>query len=78
MVFSLHFFTLWVEFPLAVAYKMVNTLDSTGYQNDRYILFGRASARIDDVANFIPARISVVIISFAAALISWNRGKLHV
>jgi len=71
------FFALVGGVPLAVAYKMVNTLDSmVGYKNDRYILFGRASARVDDAANFIPARISVVIISFAAALISWNRGKL--
>lgn len=63
--------------PLAVAYKMVNTLDSmVGYRNDQYILFGRASARVDDVANFIPARLSVAVISIAAALISWKRGKL--
>ncbi|MBF0572781.1 MAG: cobalamin biosynthesis protein CobD [Desulfamplus sp.] len=62
--------------PAAFAYKMINTLDSmVGYQNDRYILFGRASAKIDDIANFIPARISVVIISFAAAVISLKRGK---
>ncbi len=71
------FFALVGGVPAAVAYKMVNTLDSmVGYRNERYILFGRASARIDDVANFIPARLSVLIISIAAAIISLKRGKL--
>jgi adenosylcobinamide-phosphate synthase len=52
----------------AVAYKMINTLDSmVGYQNDRYLLFGRSSARLDDAANFIPARLSVFVIAAAAA-----------
>ncbi|MBF0242119.1 MAG: cobalamin biosynthesis protein CobD [Desulfamplus sp.] len=61
--------------PAAVAYKMVNTLDSmVGYKNDKYLLFGRASARIDDAANFIPARVSVIIISIAAAILSAKRG----
>ena len=53
--------------PLAIAYKMVNTLDSmVGYRNERYRLFGRASARIDDAANFLPARLSVPVIAAAA------------
>ena len=53
--------------PLALAYKMVNTLDSmVGYKNERYLYFGRAAARIDDVANFIPARLSVYIIGLGA------------
>ncbi len=69
------FFAVVGGVPAAVAYKMINTLDSmVGYKNDKYILFGRASARIDDIANFIPARISVVIISTAAALLSLKRG----
>lgn len=55
--------------PLALAYKMVNTLDSmVGYKNERYLLFGRVAARIDDLANWLPARLSVAIISLAAAL----------
>ncbi|MBF0377144.1 MAG: cobalamin biosynthesis protein CobD [Desulfamplus sp.] len=70
------FFAIIGGIPAAFAYKMINTLDSmVGYRNDKYILFGRASARIDDLANFIPARISVVIISIAAAMISLKRGK---
>jgi adenosylcobinamide-phosphate synthase len=57
--------------PFALAYKMVNTLDSmVGYKNDRYGQFGKASARIDDLANFIPARLSVPMISFAAFLLA--------
>ncbi len=56
--------------PGAVAYKMINTLDSmVGYKNDRYLLFGRASARLDDGANFIPARLSVFVIAAAACCV---------
>ncbi len=69
------FFALLFGVPGALAYKMINTLDSmVGYKNDTYIFFGRASARIDDAANFIPARISVVVISLAAFLLSARRG----
>jgi adenosylcobinamide-phosphate synthase len=54
--------------PLAMAYKAINTLDSmVGYKNDNYKYFGRAAARLDDIANYIPARISgilIVIVSF--------------
>ncbi len=69
------FFYVLLGVPGALAYKMVNTLDSmVGYQNDRYILFGRASARIDDAANFIPARLSMGVIALAALLLSPKRG----
>lgn len=51
------------------AFKAVNTLDSmVGYRNERYREFGWLSARIDDVANFIPARISALLIWLAALL----------
>ncbi|MCG8633776.1 MAG: adenosylcobinamide-phosphate synthase CbiB [Desulfobacterales bacterium] len=70
------FFALVFGLPGAMAYKMINTLDSmVGYKNDTYILFGRAAARIDDLANLIPARLSVAVISFAAGLVSLKRGK---
>ena len=51
---------------LGFLYKAINTMDSmVGYKNDRYMLFGRAAAKLDDVVNFIPARISVVLMIFA-------------
>lgn len=54
----------------AIIYKAINTLDSTfGYKNEQYILFGWASARLDDVANFLPARITAPLISVGAALL---------
>ncbi len=56
--------------PLAMAYKAVNTLDSmVGYTDKRYIDFGRVSAKIDDLANYIPARISGVLLVAAAAVL---------
>ena len=56
----------------AMAYKAINTLDSTiGYKNDRYIDFGMTAARIDDAANYLPARLSVPILTAAAALLGF-------
>ncbi|MDI6735173.1 MAG: adenosylcobinamide-phosphate synthase CbiB [bacterium] len=53
---------------LAIAYKAINTLDSmVGYKNEKYLHFGWFSARLDDVANFIPARISGFLIAVASA-----------
>jgi len=53
--------------PLAMAYKAVNTLDSmVGYKNETYRNFGWAAARLDDIANFIPARITGVLIVMAS------------
>jgi adenosylcobinamide-phosphate synthase len=61
--------------PLAMAYKMVNTLDSMiGYKNDTYRHFGKVAARIDDVANFIPARLAVAVIAIAAQILN-HRGR---
>ncbi|MBQ9441963.1 MAG: cobalamin biosynthesis protein CobD [Selenomonadaceae bacterium] len=55
--------------PLAVAYRAVNTMDSMlGYKNEKYLYFGRVAARLDDVANFIPARITAILF-IAAALV---------
>ena len=54
---------------LAMAYKSINTLDSmVGYKNDKYIDFGRASAKLDDIANYIPARIAAVVLPIASYL----------
>ena len=53
--------------PLAVAYRAANTMDSmVGYKNDRYLYFGRAAAKLDDAANFIPARLSALAMIAAA------------
>lgn len=56
--------------PLAIAYKAVNTLDSmVGYKNDRYIRFGWAAARLDDIANYLPARLSGLLIVLASCIV---------
>ena len=56
--------------PLAMAYKAINTLDSmVGYKNDKYIHFGWAAARLDDIANYIPARITGFFIAVASFLV---------
>lgn len=62
--------------PLALLYKAVNTLDSmVGYKNDRYKKFGWASAKLDDLLNFIPARLSAFIIIPIAGIIYSPRIK---
>lgn len=56
--------------PLAVAYRAINTLDSMlGYRNEKYLHFGRIAARLDDVANFVPARLTAILFLGAAALL---------
>jgi adenosylcobinamide-phosphate synthase len=56
------FYGMLGGFPLAMTYKAVNTLDSMlGYKNQRYRYFGWAAARLDDLANWIPARITACL-----------------
>ena len=70
-VISPLFFAFIGGAPLALMYKMVNTLDSmVGYKNDKYMEFGKASARLDDVLNFIPARLSIPVIALATHILS--------
>ena len=62
--------------PLALAYKAVNTLDSmVGHRDARYVYFGWASARIDDVMNWVPARLTGSFIALAAGVATreWSR-----
>ena len=55
--------------PLALTYKAVNTMDSmVGYKNETYLYFGRAAAKLDDVANYIPSRLAALLWAAAAAL----------
>jgi adenosylcobinamide-phosphate synthase len=57
--------------PLALAYKMINTLDSmVGYKNDTYLKFGKTSAKIDDVFNYVPARLTVPVVALAAQILA--------
>ncbi|WP_183354092.1 adenosylcobinamide-phosphate synthase CbiB [Geomonas silvestris] len=58
---------------LALAYKAVNTLDSmVGYKNERYLEFGWASARFDDLANYLPARLTGLVMVLAAPFCGLN------
>jgi len=70
------------------AYKAISTLDSmVGYKNERYVRFGWASARADDVANFIPARLTWLLLALAALVsgkdsrgtfrMGWRDGRKH-
>lgn len=74
--------------PLAMAYKAVNTLDSMiGHADERYLYFGKPAARLDDAANYLPARLtaaSIVAVSAilqqadaAAAYKTWRRDSGH-
>ncbi|MFH1626452.1 MAG: adenosylcobinamide-phosphate synthase CbiB [Pseudomonadota bacterium] len=61
--------------PLAMAYKAINTLDSmVGYKNERYLNFGWASAKSDDIVNYISARITGILIVVSSLLLnmSWR------
>ena len=55
--------------PLALTYKAINTMDSMlGYKNQKYLYFGRAAARLDDAANYLPSRLAGLLWVVAAAL----------
>ena len=67
--------------PLGMAYKAVNTLDSmVGYKNERYLALGWASAKLDDIANYIPARITGLLLIAAAFILrkDWENAYLTV
>lgn len=76
-----YYFILGV--PGAAAYKMINTLDSMiGYKSDRYIHFGKGAAKLDDLANYIPARLTallmlLVIGKFKGLAFIFREGRQH-
>jgi adenosylcobinamide-phosphate synthase len=69
--------------PLAMTYKTINTLDSMiGHADQRYFYFGKAAARLDDLANYLPSRLSAIAIaavagSRSALRIWWRDGAKH-
>jgi len=67
------FYLLLGGIPLAMAYKAVSTLDSMiGYRTKRYLYFGKFAARLDDVFNFLPARLTAFFMIIATALVRLN------
>jgi adenosylcobinamide-phosphate synthase len=85
------FFLVLGGAPLALAYKAISTLDSmVGHLDEQYRYFGWASARLDDVANWIPARLTALVIVVSASVVFrngerrkrawhvlWRDGKKH-
>jgi adenosylcobinamide-phosphate synthase len=62
--------------PLGFMYKAVNTLDSMiGYKNEKYEYFGKFAARADDILNFLPSRISAVLMILASVICKLNAGQ---
>ena len=62
--------------PAAMFYKAVNTLDSMiGYKNERYANLGRVAAKLDDVVNIVPARVSGVLMCAAAGLVGLDASR---
>ena len=59
--------------PLSMTYKAINTFDSmVGYKNEKYMDFGKFSAKLDDVANFIPARVTGILIVISAMILGYD------
>ena len=70
------FFAMLGGVPLAMVYKAVNTMDSMlGYKNEKYINIGRYPAILDDVFNFIPARLSLLFFTIASAICGYDWRK---
>lgn len=67
---------------LGMTYKAINTMDSmVGYKNDRYMWFGTAAARLDDAANFVPSRLSAMLLILCSAFCGRDydaRGALRI
>lgn len=69
-------FMICFGIPGGFFYKAVNTMDSmVGYKNDEYLYLGRAAAKLDDLVNFIPARISACLMIAAAWILGMDAGR---
>jgi len=63
----------WFGAPVVYLYKAINTLDSmVGYKNERYLYFGKVSAKLDDLVNWLPARVTGFLIPWAAWCLRYN------
>jgi len=77
------FYFLILGIPGVMTYKMINTLDSmVGYKNERYLQFGKFAAKLDDVVNYIPARITAILIlvvelKYKGLMFLVQEGKKH-
>lgn len=70
------FWALLLGLPGLFAYKAINTADSMiGYRNERYADFGRAAARLDDMANLFPARLSALVLALVAFVLPRSSGR---
>ncbi len=64
--------------PLSLTYKAINTMDSMiGYRNKQYEYFGKAAAKLDDVANYIPSRISAFLLLGAAGILGYDEKNAY-
>lgn len=67
------FFFVLGGVPLAVLYRAANTMDSMiGYKNEKYLYFGRGAAKLDDVLNYIPARITAMLFLLSALILGFD------
>ncbi len=67
------FFFVLGGVPIAVLYRAANTMDSMiGYKNEKYLYFGRGAAKLDDVLNYIPARITAMLFLFSALILGFD------
>jgi len=67
-------FYFWLLGPLGAAlYRAINTMDSmVGYKNERYLYFGRAAAKLDDVVNWVPARLTAGLLLVSSAVLGFS------